>query len=64
MLGVWITPNRNNKKLIRTLKADAVSWGGKVRLGYSTPEEAWTVLRCNISAKLKYPLPACTLTEK
>ena len=27
-------------------------------------KEAWTVLHSNISAKLKYHLPACTLTEE
>ena len=34
-----------------------------MRIGNSTPEEAWVALRTNIGAKLKYPLPACTLTE-
>ena len=38
MMGVWISPNENNKKLVRTVKADTVLWGGKVRLGHSTPE--------------------------
>ena len=32
-------------------------------MGNSTPEEAWVALNRNIGAKLKYPLPACTLTE-
>ena len=34
-----------------------------MRLGHSSPEEAWTALHTNIGSKLKYPLPACTLTE-
>ena len=64
ILGVWIAPHGNSKKLIRALKADAVAWGGRFRLDYSTPEEAWTALHFNVSAKLKYPLLAYTLTEK
>ena len=34
-----------------------------MRLVNSSPEEARTALHCNISAKLKYPLPVCTLFE-
>ena len=41
----------------------ALDWVGKMRLVNASPEEAWTVLHCNISVKLKYPLPACTLSE-
>ena len=63
MLGVWIAPSEDNTKIVQSLKKDALQWGGKVRHSHSTPEEAWTALHCNISAKLKYPLAACTLTE-
>ena len=38
--------------------------GERVRRGNSSRQEAWTALHSNISAKLKYPLPACTLSEK
>ena len=34
-----------------------------MRLGNSSPEEAWTALHINIGAKLKYLLNACTLTD-
>ena len=40
-----------------------MEWGSKVRLGNPSPREAWTALHTNISARLKYPVPACTLTE-
>ena len=63
MLGVWLTPNGDKKKTINYLKVAALEWAGKMRIGNSTPEEAWVALRTNIGAKLKYPLPACTLTE-
>ena len=35
-----------------------------MRRGNSSKDEAWTALHSNISAKLKYPLPACTLSER
>jgi len=64
MLGVWLAPNGDNKKIISVLKTAAVKWGGQVRRGNSSKDEAWTALHSNISAKLKYPLPACTLSER
>ena len=45
------------------LKTAGVKWG-EVRRGNSSREEAWTALHSNISAKLKYPFPACTLSER
>ena len=45
------------------MKNEAINWGAKVKSGNSSREEALTVLDTNLSAKLKYPLPACYLTE-
>ena len=59
-----MAPEGNRKKLVLELKADAVEWYGKIRWGNLSMKEAWTALQTNISAKLKYPLPACTLTKK
>jgi len=42
MLGLWMSPAGNNKKMISSLRLAAVNW----------------------AAKLLYPLPALTLTEK
>ena len=64
MLGIWVAPDEDKSKQISILKSAALDWGGKVRIGHSSPEEVWTALHTNISAKLKYPVPACTLTEK
>ena len=64
MLGIWLAPNGNPSKCVSVLKQKAVDWGLKVRLGNHSPVEAWTAIHTNISARLKYPLPACTLTEK
>lgn len=64
MVGVWLAPNGNRKKIISVLKAIAVKWVGSVRRGNSSRKEAWTNLHTNISAKLKYPLPACALIEQ
>ena len=33
-------------------------------MGNRSPKESWTVLYVNISARLKYPVPTCTLLEK
>ena len=64
MLGIFVAPDGNTAALIDDLKTAAVTWGANMRSGHSTRIEAWTALNTNISAKLKYPLPACTLTEK
>ena len=63
MLGVWLAPNGDNKKLVTEMKQAAIEWGSKVRSGNPSKKEAWTALQSNITARLKYPLPACTLTE-
>ena len=41
-----------------------LDWGSKVRLGNPSVSEAWTALHTNISARLKYPVPACTFTDE
>ena len=64
MLGIFVAPDGNTEALVDDLKSAAISWGANMRTGHSTRTEAWTALNTNISAKLKYPLPACTLTEK
>ena len=63
MLGVWIAPDGNHKTIVREQKISAIEWGAKVKSGNSSREEAWQALHSNITAKLKYPLPACTLSE-
>ena len=64
MLGIWLAPDGNTSKCISVLKKKAIDWGLKVRLGNPSPVEAWTAIHTNISARLKYPLPALTLSEK
>ena len=64
MLGVWMSPSGNKMKLIQVLKQAAVDWAAKVKLGRPSKASAWTALTTNISAKLKFPLACCTLTEK
>ena len=64
MLGIWIAPDGNKTKLVKELKEACIDWGSKVYAGNTTRNEAWIALNSNISARLKYPLPACTLTEK
>ena len=64
MLGIYVAPDGNNTAQITELKKASNDWGSKMRQGHSTRKEAWTALSTNITAKLKYPLPACSLTEK
>ena len=64
MLGIWLAPDGNRKKLIRVLKQKALEWGSRIRLGNPSTKKSWTVLHTNICARLKYPVPACTLTEQ
>ena len=64
MLGVWMSPSGDKTKIISVLKEAAVDWASKVSLGRPSRSAAWTALTTNISAKLKYPLACCTLTEK
>ena len=52
------------KKLIKALKKATLAWGSKARRGHLSKSEAWAALHTTISAKLKYPLPACTLTAE
>ena len=64
MLGVWMSPSGNKTKMIQVLKQAAVDWAAKVKLRSPSKAAAWTALTTNISAKMKYPLACCTLTEK
>jgi len=58
-----MAPDGNKKKLVQSLREEALEWGTKMRMGQSSQLEAWTALHPTISAKLKYPVAACTLTE-
>lgn len=51
-------------KIASVLKNTALDWGSKVYLCNPSASEAWTALHTNISARLKYSVPACTLTEE
>ena len=64
MLDIWLAPNGNKTKLIRKLKSAAIDWGRKVRTGNGSIKESWTELHTNMSARLKYSIPTCTLTKK
>ena len=63
LLGVWMAPNGNRIKLISVLKEAAVDWSAKFINSNASHLEAWTSVHSTISASIKYPLPASTLTE-
>ena len=64
MLGIWLAPDGNKNKILTVLKTTALEWAGKVRIGHCSQQKAWRALHTNISAKLKFPLAACTFTEQ
>ena len=64
MLGVRIAPDVNTNKLVEHLRAEVFLWGAKVSSGHPSPLEAWQALHSNISAKLKYLLPASSLSQQ
>ena len=63
MLGIWMTPNGNNTFLVNNLQEKATDWASKISTSKASHFEAWTALQSTISAQIKYPLPASTLTE-
>lgn len=64
MLGVLVAPDGNTKSLVQYLKSTALHWGTKVYSGNPSQLEAWQALYSNISAKLKYPFPAFSLSQQ
>ena len=40
-----------------------MDWSKKVKLGHLSRPEVWATLHTTISVKIKYPLPACTLSK-
>lgn len=58
MLGIWMAPDGNNKKMLTEMRRAAKIWRAR------PSEDAFTALQATISAKLKYPLAAWTFTEK
>ena len=64
MLGVLIAPDGNTNSLREYLRSAALHWSAKVSSGNPSQLEAWQALHSNISAKLKYPLPASSLSQK
>ena len=64
MLGIWMSPSNDESKLINELRSKAMGWGAKIRQGNPSHFEAWTALHTNMLTRLKYPLPACTLSKQ
>ena len=63
MLGIWMAPDGNNKQLVSALKEISVDWSSKFQTSSTSSHVAWTALHSTISARLKYPLPASTLSQ-
>ncbi len=58
-----MSPSGSKAKIVKVLKTHAVEWAGKIHMARMSQEEAWTALTMNISAKIRYPLPCCTLSQ-
>lgn len=63
MFGIWMAPSLNNSKQIAVLKTKALDWGGKIRASNGSHYETWIALHTNLTVRLKYALPACTLSK-
>ena len=63
IIGVWIEPDGNKKKLIQVLQKSAVEWGTEVRKVNGSQQDIKQALHLTVSTQLKYPLCAFTLTK-
>ena len=63
-LGVFLSPNGNNKEMIKELRDKTEEWAKSTKEGRLNPTEAWLSLETTIIKSVEYPLPALTLTEK
>ena len=64
MLGVWLSPDGNNKKQKEVLIEKMKKYGEYVRTGHVTKHEAWTALNMVYMKSVQYALPSLTLTEE
>ena len=63
MLGVWLSPDGNNKTQKQVLIEKMKRFGEYVRTGHVTKHEAWTALNLVYMKSLQYALPSLTLNE-
>ena len=63
-VGVTQAMDGSMQAQLDILKARADEWAQGIRKGWLPRNLAWTALRQNIWASLKYPLPACTFSPQ
>jgi hypothetical protein len=64
MLGVYMSPDGNNRDQVAALWAKAEHWAKCMKESSANKTEVWTSLHCTIPFSICYPLPTVTLTEK
>ena len=63
-LGVYLSPDGNNKAAIKALNDKAKEWASLIKAGHLKRNLAWQAAETTILKSLQYPLPALTLSEK
>ena len=63
MLGIWMSPDGNNRAQIEAMRRKTNEWTDKVRTKYITREEARVSIQISLRSSLAYPLPTLTLQE-
>jgi len=63
-LGVRLAPDGNNKAEFEYLQEQSHKWQDQVRASHLPRHLAWQVLTLSLMPKLKYSLPATTLTRR
>ena len=52
MFGVWLSPDGNNTKQVKEMRATTVEWGEKVRIGAVDRKDVWQALTLTIMKSL------------
>jgi hypothetical protein len=63
-LGVRLAPDGNNRAECEHLREVSEQWADYIRTGFLPRPLVWTALMSTVFPKLRYPLPATTLSKK
>jgi hypothetical protein len=63
-LGVRLAPDGNNQTECEYLRQVSIEWADRIRSGHLPRPLVWTALTSTILPKLRYPLPATTMSKK
>ena len=63
-LGIRLAPDGNNEAEYDYLRSQSLNWHDQVKSGHLPRHLAWQALTTSLLPKLRYPLPATTLSRK